>query len=152
MEKNISELNELLTMILDKGVKPYSAAVQGYYLGFIESQMDHTVGCTCNPDINKESDDCMLLTPYDVLMDIHKNIDDATLIFNIEKRERFLRCTNKRCAAFDVLVDPDFEEMNYESPKIKASCPECNQYIKFVKQRLTAKEREYWDRKKKGAL
>tara|TARA_Y100000310_G_scaffold38796_1_gene36316 strand:+ start:2765 stop:2998 length:234 start_codon:yes stop_codon:yes gene_type:complete len=34
-------------------------------------------------------------------------------------------------------------------PHIKATCPECVRYIKFVKRVLPPEERAYWDERKK---
>ena len=55
----------------------------------------------------------------------------------IQDKERTLLCQN--CAAY---VVPIFSE---SGPHIRADCPSCGRYIKFVRQNLPPEEREHWD-------
>ena len=56
-------------------------------------------------------------------------ISNPMLIERVEPSDVHLDCTNSRCAAEGVL--PFFMEVG---PHIKANCPECGYWIKFVKQ------------------
>ena len=56
-------------------------------------------------------------------------ISNPMLIERVEPSDVHLDCTNSRCGAEGVL--PFFMEVG---PHIKANCPECGYWIKFVKQ------------------
>ena len=60
-----------------------------------------------------------------------------TLIDRVDHIDRRLRCN--QC---DELVAPVFSE---SGKHIRADCPDCGRYIKFVRQILPDDERKHWD-------
>ena len=55
----------------------------------------------------------------------------------VQDEERTLLC--QTCETY---VVPIFSE---SGPHIRADCPSCGRYIKFVRQNLPPEERAYWD-------
>ena len=62
--------------------------------------------------------------------------------WEVEEQDRELTC--QRCAKTVAPV------LLKSGKHIRANCPDCGRYIKFVRQVMTPEDREYWDRRKQN--